>query len=84
MYTSFDSIELSVGTKHLLNALRPITWLGKALPRNHMTLIIYKLLANCDGITLRYVRTINLRQNSARVAVCMKRSFAIRASELKR
>ncbi|EFN62336.1 hypothetical protein EAG_15411 [Camponotus floridanus] len=29
MYTSFDSIELSVGTKHLLNALRPITWLGR-------------------------------------------------------
>lgn len=56
MYTSPDSIELPGGTKRLLSALWPITWLDKELPRDHMTLIIYKLLANCDGTIRRSVR----------------------------
>lgn len=56
MYTSPDSIELPGGTKRLLGALWPITWLDKAFPRDHMTLIIYKLLANWDGTIRRSVR----------------------------
>jgi len=52
-----------------------------------MTLIIYKLLANCDNTIRRSVRVSHDQftpKFCAQAIVCMKRSFVIRLSKLKR